>query len=48
MKKEEVLSKALSLNNDTKNYVVTVEEDKIITQVKWMDATFFSPTHPLF
>lgn len=44
MKKEEVLSQVLSLNDDTKNYVVTVEGDKIITQVKWMDATFFSPT----
>ncbi len=44
MKKQEVLSHVLSLNGDGKNYIVTVEDDKIITQVKWMDATFFSPS----
>ena len=44
MKKEEILSQVLLLNDDSKNYVVTVEDDRIITQVKWMDATFFSPT----
>ncbi len=44
MKKEEVLSQALSLNGYDKKYIVKVKGDKIITQVKWMDATFFSPT----
>ena len=40
---QEVLQGALALNGDDKKYSVTVEGDKIITTVKWMDAVFFAP-----
>ncbi|MBR5825575.1 MAG: hypothetical protein IKY78_00670 [Clostridia bacterium] len=40
---QEVLNAALALNGDDKKYVITVEGNKIITRVKWMDTTFFSP-----
>lgn len=40
---QEVLQGALALNGDEKKYSVTVEGDKIITTVKWMDAVFFAP-----
>ena len=43
MRKEEIFEKALALNGDDKKYVITVEDDKIITRVKWMDANFFGP-----
>lgn len=42
LNKEEVLQKALELNGEDRNYEITVEGDKIITRVKWMDATFLS------
>lgn len=38
-----VLKGALALNGDDKKYSVAVEDDKIITTVKWMDAVFFAP-----
>lgn len=40
---QEVLQGALALNGDDKKYSITVEGDKIITTVKWMDAVFFAP-----
>ena len=40
---QEVLKGALALNGDDKKYSVAVEDDKIITTVKWMDAVFFAP-----
>ena len=40
---KEVLNGALQLNGDDKKYVVAVENNKIITTVKWMDAIFFTP-----
>ncbi len=43
MNKNEIFEKALALNGDDKKYQITVEDDKIITRVKWMDATFFAP-----
>lgn len=43
MTKNEILTRALELNGDDKKYQITVEDDKIITRVKWMDATFFAP-----
>lgn len=43
MNKEQLFEQALALNGNDKKYVITVEENKIITRVKWMDATFFSP-----
>jgi len=39
----EVLSGALALNGSDKKYTITIEDNKIITTVKWMDAVFFSP-----
>ena len=42
-KLQDVLNGALSLNGDDKKYVITVEDNKIITTVKWMDAIFFAP-----
>ncbi len=42
--KEQLFESALALNGDDKKYVITVEDDKIVTRVKWMDAVFFSPT----
>ena len=42
-KLQEVLQGALSLNGDDKKYVITVEDNKIITTVKWMDAVLFAP-----
>ena len=42
--KQQLFESALALNGDDKKYVITVEGDKIITRVKWMDAVFFSPT----
>ena len=41
---QEVLQGALALNGEDKKYVVTIDGDKIITTVKWMDAVFFAPT----
>lgn len=41
--KEELFESALALNGDDKRYIITVENNKIITRVKWMDATLFSP-----
>lgn len=41
--KAQLLEAALALNGDDKSYQITVEDDKIITRVKWMDAMFFSP-----
>ena len=41
--KEQLFEAALALNGDDKKYVITVEENKIVTRVKWMDAVFFSP-----
>ena len=40
---QEVLKGALALNGEDKKYSVAVEDDKIITTVKWMDAVFFAP-----
>lgn len=40
---QEVLNGALALNGDDKKYVITVEDNRIITTVKWMDAVLFSP-----
>lgn len=42
--KEQIFESALALNGDGKKYVITVEDNKIITRVKWMDAVLFSPT----
>ena len=41
---QQVLNGALSLNGNDKKYIITVEGNKIITSVKWMDATFFAPS----
>ncbi|MBQ4528360.1 MAG: hypothetical protein II998_09840 [Clostridia bacterium] len=43
MTRNDVLNGALMLNGADKNYTVSVENDTIITEVKWMDATFFAP-----
>ena len=43
MNKQEVLNGALLLNGEDQEYVITVDESRIITTVKWMDAAFFSP-----
>ena len=43
MTKEQLFSAALALNGEDKKYSISVEGDKIITRVKWMDAEFFSP-----
>ncbi|MBR5239016.1 MAG: hypothetical protein IKW04_00380 [Clostridia bacterium] len=43
MTKEQLFEAALALNGDDKKYQITVEGDTIVTRVKWMDATFFSP-----
>lgn len=43
MTKEQLMQAALALNGEDKKYEISVEGDKIITRVKWMDATFFSP-----
>ncbi len=43
MDKQSVLQGALNLNGPDKKYEITVEDDKIITTVKWMDAVFFGP-----
>lgn len=40
---QEVLQGALALNGEDKKYVISVEDDRIITTVKWMDAVFFTP-----
>ena len=40
---QEVLQGALALNGEDKKYVITIDGDKIITTVKWMDALFFAP-----
>lgn len=42
--KKQLFEASLALNGDDKKYIITVEDDKIITRVKWMDATLFSPT----
>lgn len=42
MTKNEILNGALSLNGDDKKYNITVDGNKIITQVKWMDAVLFT------
>ena len=39
---KEVLQGVLALNGDDKKYVITTEDNKIITTVKWMDAVLFS------
>ena len=39
----QVLNGALALNGNDKKYVITVEENRIITTAKWMDAVFFAP-----
>lgn len=38
-----VLQGALKLNGDDKKYKITVDGNQIITTVRWMDATLFSP-----
>ncbi len=38
----DILSGALLLNSDDKKYKITVEGNKIITEVKWMDAVLFT------
>jgi len=43
MTREELFQAALALNGEDKKYQITVEGDTIVTRVKWMDATFFSP-----
>ena len=43
MTKQEVLKNVINLNNEDKPYRISVDGDKIITEIKWMDATFFSP-----
>ena len=40
---QQILNGALALNGDDRKYIITVEENKIITTVKWMDAVFFAP-----
>ena len=42
-KLHEVLNGVLSLNGEDKKYVISVEDNKIITTVKWMDALIFFP-----
>lgn len=42
-KLQKTLNGALSLNGDDKKYIITVEDNRIITTVKWMDAVFFTP-----
>ncbi len=42
--KNTVLANAASIGGEDKNYTVTVDGNKIITEVKWMDAVFFSST----
>ena len=43
MNKEEVLKGALALNGNDKNYTISLDGDRIIMQVKWMDAVHFAP-----
>lgn len=42
--KQQIFESALALNGDDKKYAITVEDNKIVTRVKWMDAVLFSPT----
>ena len=42
MTKNEILNGALLLNGDDKKYSITIDGDKIITEVKWMDAVLFT------
>ncbi len=44
MQKQNIIQGALSLNGDDKNYVITINQDCIITTVKWFDAIHFSPS----
>lgn len=46
MTKQEVLNGALALNGEEKNYIIKVEGDKIIIEVKYKDAIVFSPLSP--
>jgi len=41
--KEQLFEEALALNGEDKKYVISIEDNKIITRIKWMDATLFSP-----
>ncbi len=41
--KQKVLTDVLSLNGEDKKYKISVDGNKIVTEVKWMDAVFFSP-----
>ena len=43
MTKQEVLQGALLLNGDGKNYVVTIDGDRIIVEIKYKDAYVVSP-----
>ncbi len=43
MTKEEVLQGALELNGDDKKYIIRLDGDRIITEVKYMDAVLFAP-----
>lgn len=45
--KEQLFESALALNGDDKKYIITVEDNKIITRIKWMDAVFFFHRHQL-
>lgn len=44
MQKQKIIQGALSLNGEDKNYIVSINQDCIITTVKWFDAVHFSPT----
>ncbi len=43
MDKQQILNGALLLNGEDKDYQITVEGDRIITTVKWMNGVFFAP-----
>lgn len=44
LEKSRVIKNSLDLNGDDKKYKITIDGDKIITEVKWMDAVFFAPS----
>ena len=41
--RDELFQRALALNGIDKKYSVTIDDNRIITRVRWMDATFFAP-----
>ena len=44
MNKQEILAAVMSLNGQDKKYKISTNGNKIITEVKWMDAVLFTPS----